>query len=75
MRGKKSLISSLVLGSLRTKIGMLLREPRERTQIGDETTGNLRQCRFCGDARSKIWPGNRITVGSHIRISRAEKAQ
>ena len=54
---------------------MLPREPRERTQIGAEATGNIREGRFLGDAGSKIWPGNRITVGSHIRVSRAEKAQ
>ena len=60
---------------MRTKIGMLPREPRERTQIGAEATGNIREGRFLGDAGSKIWPGNRITVGSHIRVSRAEKAQ
>lgn len=53
---------------------MLLREPRERTRIEAEATGKLRE-RISGGADSKTWPGNRMTVGSRIRVSRAEKAR
>lgn len=72
MRDKKSLISS---GKCKDQN----RDAAERAKGKDPDRGwgswkPEREQAF-GDAGSKIWPGNRMTVGSRIRVSRAEKAQ
>ena len=39
-KNSKERKASSVLGNLKTKLGTLLREPRERTQIGAEAAGS-----------------------------------
>lgn len=71
--GKRSIRMIPVLSPSLSCIGSTMNIANSKALKREKHNGNLRQRRFCGDACSKVWPGNRITVGSHIRVSRAEK--